>query len=91
VGAQVRRVSKEGSGRILITGGGALNTFLMERLRAQLQPDFEVVLPTRKLIEFKEAIVFGLLGALKLCGETNVLASVTGARRDSCSGILCLP
>jgi len=91
VGAQVRRVSKQGSGRILITGGGALNTFLMERLRAQLEPDFEVVLPTRKLIEFKEAIVFGLLGALKLCGETNVLASVTGARRDSCSGILCLP
>jgi anhydro-N-acetylmuramic acid kinase len=91
VDAQVRSVSKEGSGRILVTGGGALNTFLMELLQQRLQPDFEVVLPKQKLIEYKEAIVFGLLGALRLCGETNVLASVTGARRDSCSGILCLP
>lgn len=91
VGVQVRSISKEGPGRILVTGGGALNTFLMELLQHQLQPGFEVVLPKRKLIEYKEAIIFGLLGALRLSGETNILASVTGARRDSCSGILCLP
>jgi len=91
VGLQVRKVSKKETGRILVTGGGALNRFLMELLQEELQPDFKVILPNRELIEYKEAIVFGLLGALRLCGQPNVLASVTGARRDSCSGILCLP
>ncbi len=91
VALQVRKVSKKGTGGILVTGGGALNTFLMELFQEELQPDFKVVLPNPKLIEYKEAIVFGLLGALRLCGQPNVLASVTGARRDSCSGILCLP
>ncbi|MGB5189492.1 anhydro-N-acetylmuramic acid kinase [Robiginitalea sp.] len=91
VALQVRNIKRQGPGRILVTGGGALNSFLMELLQQHLHPDFEVVLPNRQLIEFKEAIVFGFLGALRLCGQPNVLASVTGARRDSCSGILCLP
>jgi anhydro-N-acetylmuramic acid kinase len=80
-----------GPARILVTGGGALNSFLIALLQEQLYPEFEVVLPPRELIDNKEAIVFGFLGALRLCGLPNVLASVTGARRDSCGGILCLP
>lgn len=91
VALQIQAIGNTGNGGVLVTGGGALNTFLMELLKEALAPDFDVVLPNRKLIEFKEAIVFGFLGTLRLCGQPNVLASVTGARRDSCSGILCLP
>jgi anhydro-N-acetylmuramic acid kinase len=38
------------------------------------------------IIDFKEAIVFGLLGVLKLRDDVNVLASVTGAKYDHSSG-----
>ncbi len=73
-------------GKMLVTGGGAHNSFLLENIRQQL-PSMEIVVPDKTIIDFKEALVFGLLGALRLRGETNVLRSVTRASRDSCSGV----
>ena len=71
-------------GKILCTGGGARNKFLIERLQARTK--HEVVVPEKQIIDYKEALVFALLGMLRLEGKTNVLASVTGAESDSCSG-----
>lgn len=72
--------------RILITGGGAYNTFLIDQLRSLT--DSEIVIPDNDLVEFKEALIFGLLGLLRLNGESNVLSSCTGASEDSCSGVI---
>ena len=71
-------------GKILVTGGGARNKFLMERLQARTS--HKVVIPEKLIIDYKEALVFAFLGLLRLEGKTNVLASVTGAESDSCSG-----
>jgi anhydro-N-acetylmuramic acid kinase len=73
--------------KLLATGGGAHNTFLMERLQAFLQPaGVEVVVPERNIIDFKEAIIMALIGVLRWREENNVLASVTGASRSSIGG-----
>lgn len=77
------------SGKILITGGGAFNVFLMELLRNKTQ--IGCIIPESGLVNFKEALVFALLGVLRLRGETNCLASVTGAERDSVGGSVYLP
>ena len=78
------------SGRMLITGGGAYNKHLIGRIKAHSR--HEIVIPDPDIIDFKEAIVFALLGFLRLEGITNVLKSVTGASEDSCSGeIACAP
>jgi len=69
-------------GPLLVTGGGAHNVFLVERI-ASFVP---VELPAKEVIDFKEALVFALLGALRMRGEPTALASVTGARRDSVGG-----
>ncbi len=69
---------------VLITGGGAYNSFLIERLK-NLAP-VEVVIPSAEILEYKEALIFGLLGVLKLRDEVNCLASVTGAKKDHSSG-----
>jgi anhydro-N-acetylmuramic acid kinase len=74
-------------GTILVTGGGAYNDFLIERLRHWL-PGMEIVIPNAKILEFKEALIFALLGVLKLRNEINVLASVTGAKKDHSSGVI---
>lgn len=75
--------------KVLITGGGAFNEFLIERLEHHKKIWVET--PSRELIEFKEAIVFGLLGVLKLENKINTLSSVTGAKHDHSSGVVWQP
>ena len=74
---------------VFISGGGALNDFMIERLKHYYLG--EVIIPEKQIIEFKEAIVFAYLGALYLNKQTNILKSVTGASRDSVGGVLHLP
>ncbi|GMQ30031.1 anhydro-N-acetylmuramic acid kinase [Algoriphagus confluentis] len=73
---------------ILITGGGAYHTFFEERLSHYLKHSWEKYAASKELIEFKEALIFGFLGLLRLLGETNTLASVTGAEKDSSGGVI---
>jgi anhydro-N-acetylmuramic acid kinase len=70
---------------LFITGGGAYNDFMIERIQFHL-PETKIVIPERKIIEFKESLIFGLLGVLKLRNEINTLSSVTGAKMDHSSG-----
>lgn len=77
--------------QMLVTGGGALNTFLIETIRRYVSNGFEVVVPERKIIDYKEALIFGFLGVLRKRKETNILHSVTGAKRDSCGGVFYFP
>jgi anhydro-N-acetylmuramic acid kinase len=68
-----------------MTGGGAYNDFLIERIQSYL-PEMKIIIPEKKILEFKEALIFALLGVLKLRGEINVLSSVTGAKMDHSTG-----
>ncbi len=72
--------------KTLVTGGGALNTFLMERIKSLSKA--EIVVPDTKIIEFKEALIFAFLGLLRFLETINCYSSVTGARKDSLSGLV---
>lgn len=75
--------------KLLVTGGGALNSFLTGRLRAKLmERNVELVLPDNNMIQYKEALIMALIGILRWREEINVLSSVTGARRDSVGGAM---
>lgn len=82
---QIGKIFESKSGKVLISGGGVYNDFLINRMRAHL-PTIEIIIPDEKTIQFKEALIFALLGVLKLRNEVNVLASVTGAKHDHSSG-----
>ena len=75
------------SGQVLVTGGGARNTFLLERMQAQA-PTLRYVVPDTLTVDFKEALIFAFLGALYVAGLPNCLASVTGAAFDNIGGCL---
>jgi len=83
----IENVPQKGS--VLFTGGGVYNSYLM-RLIAESSKSL-VVIPDPQVLEFKEALVFALLGVLKVRGEVNCLASVTGASADHSSGVVFLP
>lgn len=75
--------------KVLVTGGGAHNDFLMEMLRAESPVSW--VIPDKRLIDFKEALIFAFMGVLRKEGLNNCLASVTGASRDSSGGDIYFP
>ncbi len=74
---------------LLITGGGAYHKYLIERISNLSQA--EVTVPNSELVEFKEALIFGFLGALRITEQTNVLSSVTGAQTNHSAGCIYLP
>ncbi|HMC02441.1 MAG TPA: anhydro-N-acetylmuramic acid kinase [Flavobacteriaceae bacterium] len=69
---------------ILITGGGVFNKFLINRIKSSAKG--QIVIPSKEIIEYKEALIFGFLGVLKLRNQVNCLRSVTGAKKDHSSG-----
>jgi len=82
-------LKKENLRSVFITGGGAKNKFLIERLMMSF--DGQIIVPEMKIIDYKEATVFAYLGALYLRNEPTTLISVTGAERQVCSGVLHIP
>lgn len=72
---------------VLLSGGGTYNQFLIEKLKEKA-PHIDFYIPEIKIIEYKEALIFGFLGVLKLRNEINVLSSVTGAQKDHVAGYI---
>jgi len=75
--------------RLLITGGGALNSFLIERI--QLHSSIKVVVPDILTVQYKEALAMAFIGLLRILEIPNCLASVTGAKKDVVGGAVYLP
>ncbi len=75
--------------QLLATGGGAFNTFLIKRLNEMLKENnVELIVPDKKLVNYKEALIMAFIGVLRWRQEYNALASVTGAARNSIGGAL---
>lgn len=68
----------------LFTGGGTFNTYLIQLIRGFCHT--EIIIPNKQVIDFKEAVVFALLGVLRIQEQVNCLKSVTGARKDNVGG-----
>lgn len=81
-----KKIDSDSEKTVLITGGGAFNTFLIERLQSHTKT--QLIIPEESIINYKEALVFALLGFLKDEGKNNCLKSVTGASKDHSSGVV---
>ena len=87
---QISKILKKMSSKVLIPGGGAYHDFLMGCIK-KYAVSTKIIIPDPMIVEYKEALVFGLLGILKFRNEINVLSSVTGAKSDHSSGKIYLP
>ena len=79
---QVKNYRK--NAKILITGGGAYNNFLINLIQQKIKE--KIIIPDNLLIDFKEALIFAFLGVLRIRNEINCLSSVTGANYDNIGG-----
>jgi len=75
--------------QMLVTGGGAFNIYLVNRIAAHTS--VKLVIPDPKTVNYKEALVFAFLGLLRMQAKPNCLASVTGATRNVSGGAVYLP
>ena len=71
---------------VLVTGGGAHNLYLIDLIQTKTSCSIDV--PDPQTIDFKEALIFAFLGLKRIRNEINVLSSVTGASKDSSSGVI---
>ena len=89
IAASVQSISSGSApAQMLVTGGGALNTYLIMLIRKAVGSQINVVVPELELINFKEALIFGFLGVLRWEQQPNCLSSVTGARYDNIGGAI---
>ena len=72
---------------VLITGGGTYNSYLIEKIKAKTKT--EINIPTKEIIEYKEALIFAFMGVLRSLNLNNVLSSATGSLTDHSSGLIC--
>jgi anhydro-N-acetylmuramic acid kinase len=71
---------------VLVTGGGALNNFLVQQIQANTAA--KVLIPEIELVQFKEALIFAFLGVLRMSNQYNILQEVTGSKQDHIGGAL---
>ena len=88
IAQSISRAGLQGQRRVLVTGGGTYNDFLIDCMSEYTGGQTRFIVPDPKLIDFKEALVFGFLGLLKKLNKVNVYAYVTGAQRDTSGGVL---
>ncbi len=87
IAVQIANVITNSSAQnILVTGGGAFNSFLIEKIKSKTNA--EIVIPSVELINNKEALIFALLGVMRIENKENIYKSVTGASRNSVGGAL---
>jgi anhydro-N-acetylmuramic acid kinase len=84
-----KNIASNSEKKVLIAGGGAYNTFLINRIQSFTKT--QLIIPEDIIINYKEALVFALLGFLKDEGQNNCLKSVTGASKDHSSGVIYNP
>ncbi len=84
-----RNLTNNKKNKILVTGGGAHNRFLIKAL--QLEKGLDFIVPSQEIVDFKEALIFALMGVLRINHLPNCLTSVTGASHDSSSGVVFYP
>ena len=87
IAIQISKVFNENQlKKVLVTGGGAFNAYLIEKLKEKTTS--EIIIPDEKIINFKEALIFALMGVLRMNNEANVLCSATGSSANHSSGII---
>jgi len=84
---QIAKIFEEfGIKNVLITGGGTYNSYLIEKIKAKTKTDIHI--PTKEIVEYKEALIFAFMGVLRSLNLNNILSSATGSLHDHSSGLV---
>ena len=83
----IQSLSVKSAASMFCTGGGALNTYLMQRIR-HYNPNIALQIPSKDIVEFKEASFIALAGLWRYLCIPNLFSTVTGASINTINGAL---
>jgi anhydro-N-acetylmuramic acid kinase len=86
---QIAKTLNVTSNKAMFTGGGTYNIYLIACIKEYHQG--AIVIPDDTLVNFKEALAFAYLGLMRCEATENTLHTVTGAKKNTCSGAVYLP
>lgn len=86
IASQVVKVLSGSNKKVLVTGGGAFNNYLILLIKSMCS--HQIIIESEEITDFKEAIIFSFLAVLRIRGEVNCLAEVTGANKNHSSGVV---
>lgn len=89
VGNAVQKQNLDATAKMLVTGGGAFNVFLIERIQFYISN--KIIVPDTNTIQYKEALAMAFIGLLRILEIPNCVSSVTGARKEVIGGAVYLP
>ena len=89
IAVQIALAISDENAKVLLSGGGTCNTFLIELFQEKSKAEF--IVPDSEIISYKEAMVFAFMGLLRWLQKPNILSTATGAGQDVCSGLISLP
>ncbi|QQS29401.1 MAG: anhydro-N-acetylmuramic acid kinase [Sphingobacteriales bacterium] len=81
---QQESIDPQTQNSMLITGGGAFNTFLISRIATF--SGCNIIVPDSLTINYKEALAMAFMAVLRLQCQPNCLSSVTGATHNTVGG-----
>ncbi len=78
---------QQASAKMLVTGGGAFNDFLMHCIQEELKTiHIDITIPNATVVQYKEALIMAFLAVLRWREEYTCYADSTGASRNSIGG-----
>jgi anhydro-N-acetylmuramic acid kinase len=89
IASSIQKLTPSNPGNMLVTGGGALNRFLVSLISKNLS-EIKIIaeVPEMSIVQNKEALIMALIGTLRWREEINIDCNNTGAIRSSVSGAL---
>jgi len=89
IAEEIARTLSNIKGKVLVSGGGAKNKFLINEIIKRTQA--EIIIPNENIIDYKEALIFAFMGVLRSENKINILNSVTGAKKSISAGSIVMP
>jgi anhydro-N-acetylmuramic acid kinase len=87
IAIQISKSFSQNSEKILLSGGGVYNDFLIERIRFHAKSK-KIIIPDDKIIDFKEALIFAFMGLLRFQNKINIYKSYSGAIENHSAGLI---
>ena len=88
IARHISSLCSKADSKVLLSGGGAKNQYLVELIQSNLRPSVQLHLPDPGIIDFKECILMSYMAYKRIKKELNFIKESTGAGQEVSAGAI---